>query len=72
MNNKGTTFLGEISLYIAYPKRFTNRTVPLLRQSKRKKYFKDKTTAMIGNQSPFMEGLEHIINKLWILPFTCH
>ena len=29
-----------------------------------KKYYKDKTTAMIGNQCPFMEGFENIIKKI--------
>ena len=49
------------------PKRFTNFIVPLLRQSKRRKYFNDKTTAMIRNQCPLMDGFENVINKLWIL-----
>ena len=72
MNGKGTTFVRKISLYMANPRRFTNLIVPLLRQNKRRKYFKDKTTAMIGNQCPFMEGLKNVINKSWILPFICH
>ena len=57
MNNKGTTFVRKLSLSMANPKRFTNPIVPLLRQSRRRKYFKDKTTAMFGSQCPFMEGL---------------
>ena len=61
-----------MSLYMENLKRFTNLIEHLLRQSKRRKYFKDKTTAMIRNQCPFMEGLGNVINKLWILPFTCH
>ena len=72
MNNKGTKFLRQIFLYMANPRIFTNPIVPLLSQSKRKKYFKDKSTAMIEYQCPFMEGLENVINKLWILPFICH
>ena len=27
---------------------------------------------MIENYCPFMEGLENVITKLWILPFICH
>ena len=51
-------FVQKISLFKANPRRFTNLIVPLLRQSKRRKYFKDKTTAMIGKQCPIMEGLK--------------
>ena len=61
MNNKATTFVRKKSLYMANPKSFTNLTVPLLRHSKRRKYFNDKTTAMIGNQCPFMEGCKNVI-----------
>ena len=51
MNNKDTTFVRN------------NLIVPLLRQSRRGKYNKDKTTAMIENQCLFMEGLENVIKK---------
>ena len=71
MKNKGTTFAQKY-LYMANPKWFTHLVVPLLRQSKTRQYVKDKTKVMIGNQCPFMEGLENVINKLWILPFICH
>ena len=57
MNNKGTTFLQKLSFSMANPRKFTNLIVPLLRQSRRQKYFKDKTTAMFGIQCTFMEGL---------------
>ena len=62
MNNKDTTFVRKITLYMTNPRKFTN-LVPLLRQSRRRKYYKDKTTAMIGNQCPFIEGLENFIKK---------
>ena len=63
MNNKVTMFVRKISLYMANPRRFHNLIVPLLRQSRRRKYNKDKTTAMIENQCLFMEGLENVIKN---------
>ena len=42
MNNKDTMFVQKISLYMANPRRFTNLIVPLLDQSRRRKYYKDK------------------------------
>ena len=39
MNNKDATFVWNISLLMANPKRFTNLIVPLKRQSKSRKYF---------------------------------
>ena len=63
MNNKGTPFVQKISLYMANPRRFTNLIVPLVRQCRRRKYYKDKTSAMIGNQCSFMKGLENFIKK---------
>ena len=49
---------------MANPRKFTNPIVPLLRQSRRIKYYIDKTTPMFGNQCLFMEGLENVIKKL--------
>ena len=72
MNKKDTTSVRKISLYMANPRRFTKLIVPLLRQSRRRKYYKDKITAMIKNQCPFLEGFENVIKKLCILPFICH
>ena len=63
MNNKGTMFVQKISLYMANPRRFTNLIVPLYGQS-RKKNIKDKTIAMIRNQSLFMVGLENVIKNM--------
>ena len=57
---------------MANPRRFTDPIVPLLSQSKRRKYVKGKTTAMIGNKCPLMDWLENVINKLWILPKLLH
>ena len=53
----------KISLYMANPKRFTNLILPLLEQSRSRKYYKDNTTAMIKNQCLFMEGLENVIKN---------
>ena len=53
---------------MANPRRFTDLIVPLLSQSKRRKYVKGKTTEMMGNKCLLMDWLENVINKLWILP----
>ena len=42
MNSKSTSFVRKISFYMANPKRSTNFIVPLLRQGKRRNYFKEK------------------------------
>ena len=52
---------------MANSRRFTKLIVPLLRQSRRKKYYKDKITAMIKNQcqlmSMSMQGIAWDIEK---------
>ena len=56
MNNKGITCVQKISLLMANPGRLTKPIAPLLRQSRRREYFKDKTTAMMESNFCLWRG----------------